>query len=185
MLLIGLLAVEGATLLDVRGLITLHVYLGLLLIGPVLLKCASTGYRFLRYYGRRRPYLEKGPPPLVLRVLGPVVVLSSLAVLGTGVGLIFTRPGHHNLLLTLHQASFVVWFAVMVVHVLGHVLEAAVLSWREVRDPRSAAGVRRRRWRAIAVAASLVAGVALASALMPSAHGWTSHRSDQHERRDR
>ena len=135
MLLIGLLAVEGVTILNVRGLITLHIYLGLLLFGPVLLKCASTGYRFLRYYRGRRPYLEKGPPPLVLRALGPVVVLSSLAVLGTGLGLVFTKPGHGNLLLTLHKASFIVWFAVMVVHVLGHVFEAAVLSWRELRGP--------------------------------------------------
>ncbi|TAM85337.1 MAG: hypothetical protein EPN43_11715, partial [Jatrophihabitans sp.] len=50
MVLLVLLAVEGVTILDVRGMITLHMYLGVLLVGPVVLKCASTGYRILRYY---------------------------------------------------------------------------------------------------------------------------------------
>lgn len=183
MLLLVLLAVEGATLLSVRQLITPHIYLGLLLVGPVLLKCASTGYRFLRYYGRAVPYREKGPPHPVLRVLGPVVILSSLAVLGTGIALIFTGPNHRDPWLLLHKASFVVWFGAMTIHVLGHLLEASVITWRELRDRRTV--VRRRRWRTLAVVASLVAGVGFASALLPSAHGWTSHHYDKQEYRDR
>jgi hypothetical protein len=181
MLLLGLLAVEGATILNVRHWITLHVYLGLLLIGPVLLKCASTVYRFARYYGGRRPYVAKGPPHPALRVLGPVVILSSLAVLGTGIGLIFTGPNHRDPLLTLHQASFFVWFGAMTLHVLGHVLDAATTSWRELRDRRGSPAARRRGWRTTAVVASLVAGVGLATALLPSAHTWTSHQYDRHE----
>lgn len=42
MLLIALLAVEGVTILGVRQIITLHIYLGFLLLGPVLLKTATT-----------------------------------------------------------------------------------------------------------------------------------------------
>jgi hypothetical protein len=37
----------------------------------------------------------------------------------------------------------------------------------------------------VAVAASLVAGIGLASALLPAAHDWTSHRYDQREHRGR
>jgi len=85
-----LLAVEGLTILSIRGLITAHVFVGALLIGPVLLKCASTGYRFLSYYTGRPAYVRRGAPPLLLRVLGPLVLLSTLAVLGTGVGLVLT-----------------------------------------------------------------------------------------------
>jgi len=59
MVLLVLLAVEGFTVLAVRQMITLHVYVGVLLVGPVLLKCASTGFRFVRYYARARPYVEK------------------------------------------------------------------------------------------------------------------------------
>ena len=59
MVLLVLLVVEGFTVLAVRQMITLHVYVGVLLVGPVLLKCASTGFRFVRYYARARPYVEK------------------------------------------------------------------------------------------------------------------------------
>lgn len=173
--LLVLLAVEGVTVLSVRQMITLHVYLGILLIGPVLLKCASTGYRFVRYYMHARPYVEKGPPHVVLRVLGPVVVLSSLAVLGTGVALIYAGPQHRDPWLTLHQASFIVWISVTSLHVLGHLLEAGRMSWREVRDPDS----RGRGLRTLAVVLSLVAGVGLASALYPSASAWTAPHFDR------
>lgn len=179
MTLLVLLAVEGVTVLDVRGMITLHVYLGVLLVGPVLLKTASTGYRFLHYYTGARPYREKGPPHLVLRMLGPVVILSTLAVLGTGLGLIAVGPDHGQPLLTLHTASFVVWFVTMSLHVLGHALDGVRTTWRELRDPRAASAVRQRRVRALVIALSLVAGVGLATALLPTAHGWTTQRYDR------
>jgi hypothetical protein len=176
MVLLVLLAVEGVTVISVGPLISLHVFLGVLLVGPVLLKCASTVYRFGRYYRGARPYVEKGPPHMALRLLGPVVIVSSLAVLGTGIALIFTGPDHRQPLLTLHKASFVIWFGAMTIHVLGHVLEAGQSMWREVRDRRPP--VRRRGWRTAAVAASLAVGVALALALYPSAHPWTSRHGD-------
>jgi hypothetical protein len=179
MTLLVLLAVEGVTVLDVRGMITLHVYLGVLLVGPVLLKTASTGYRFARYYTGARPYRQKGPPHPVLRLLGPVVVLSTLAVLGTGLGLIAVGPDHREPLLTLHQASFVVWLAATSVHVLGHILDGTRTTWRELRDPRAAPATRRRRARTLAIALSLIAGVGLATALTPAAHGWTNQGHDQ------
>jgi hypothetical protein len=67
LVLLPLLAVEGFTLLDVRGMITLHIFLGTLLIGPVLLKVAATSYRFARYYRGAPAYVRKGPPQIVLR----------------------------------------------------------------------------------------------------------------------
>lgn len=179
MVLLAVLAVEGVTVLDVRGLITLHIYLGLLLVGPVLLKCASTIYRFARYYTGARAYVRKGPPHPILRVLGPLVIASSLAVLGTGIGLIYTGPAHRGLVLTLHQVSFFIWFAAMTIHVLGHVLEAGNTTWRELRDPRVAPAARRRRWRAIMITLSLVAGVGLATTVLPSANAWTSHQENR------
>lgn len=179
MTLLLLLAVEGVTVLNVRGMITLHVYLGVLLVGPVLLKTASTGYRFARYYTGARPYREKGPPHPLLRMLGPVVILSSLAVLGTGLGLIAVGPAHREPLLTLHQASFVIWLVAMSVHVLGHILDGSRTTWRELSDPRAAPATRRRRARTLAIAVSLIGSVGLATALMPAAQSWTSQRYDQ------
>jgi hypothetical protein len=52
--LIALLAVEGVTILFIRPLISMHVFVGLLLVPPVALKLASTGWRFARYYTRCR-----------------------------------------------------------------------------------------------------------------------------------
>ena len=48
--LLGGFAVEGVTILRIGRLLTLHFFVGMLLIGPVLLKIGSTGYRFARYY---------------------------------------------------------------------------------------------------------------------------------------
>ena len=66
------------------------MFLGLLLIPPVALKMSSTGYRFVRYYTGSEGYVRKGPPAPIPRALGPVVILTSLAVLGTGVVLALT-----------------------------------------------------------------------------------------------
>jgi hypothetical protein len=117
-LLIGF-AVEGVTVLSVRQLLTLHVFLGMLLIGPVVLKICSTGYRFTRYYTGAAAYVRKGPPAPLLRLLGPFVILTSLAVLGTGVVLAIAGPGSGPWLL-LHKASFVLWLGVMAIHVLAY-----------------------------------------------------------------
>ena len=94
-LLIALLAVEGITLLFLGRLLSVHVFVGMLLIPPVLLKLGATGYRFMRYYRRRREYTAKGPPPPIMRFLvAPVLVLSTIGVLGTGVLMIaFGRRG--------------------------------------------------------------------------------------------
>src|SRR3954447_11671539 len=81
MLLLVLLAVEGVTVLRIHQLITLHIYLGVLLLGPVILKTLSTSYRFLRYYSGSAPYVRKGPPNIVMRVLGPIVIVTSLVLL--------------------------------------------------------------------------------------------------------
>ncbi len=84
-LLLVLLAAEGFTLLSIHRLLTLHFFLGMLLVGPVLLKMGSTGYRFFRYYTGAPVYVKKGPPVILLRLLGPVVLGTSVGVIGTGV----------------------------------------------------------------------------------------------------
>ena len=60
--LLILLAVECYTILRIGRLLTLHVFLGMLLLGPVTLKAASVLYRFARYYTRSEPYRRKGRP---------------------------------------------------------------------------------------------------------------------------
>jgi hypothetical protein len=46
-ILIVLLAVIGFTIPQLRQFMSVHLFVGMLLIGPVLLKMASTSYRFM------------------------------------------------------------------------------------------------------------------------------------------
>ena len=174
MVLFVLLAVEGVTLLSVRQLITVHVFVGVLLLGPVLLKSGTTLYRFARYYTGAPAYAAKGPPHPLLRIIGPFVILSSLALLGTGVGLIFLGTNGSGWLLTAHQTCFWIWVALMTVHVLGHLFQAAATSWSELRASLRGRAARARRWRYAAVVSALVIGVAAATMLLPTAGPWTN-----------
>ncbi|HVV19036.1 MAG TPA: hypothetical protein VHF06_06340 [Pseudonocardiaceae bacterium] len=133
--LLVLFLVELVTLLDLGGLIDWHIAVGTLLIPPALLKTGSTGWRILRYYTRRRPYVTAGPPPMLLRVLGPLVVLFTLAVLGSGLALVFIGPdatrtpflqlaGYSVTPLTVHQGTFVLWAVVTGIHTLGRLVPA-------------------------------------------------------------
>ena len=88
LVLLVLFVAELVTLLDVRSLIGWHLALGVFLVPPVLLKTATTGWRIVRYYTGLEPYRQAGPPPALLRVLGPLVVVASLGLLATGVALV-------------------------------------------------------------------------------------------------
>ena len=117
--LLVLLAAEGVTIVFKRELLTLHFFIGMLLIGPVLLKVGSTGYRFVRYYSGSAPYVRKGPPALLLRLLGPVVIATSAGVIGSGVALAITGPRYPQWIF-IHKATFILWFGATAVHVLWY-----------------------------------------------------------------
>ena len=119
-LLVVLLAVIGVTIINLRGLLWVHLFVGLLLIAPVSLKLASTGYRFVRYYTHDPAYRRKGPPLPALRALAPLVVLTTLVVFASGVALLFAGPSSRSALLPVHKISFIVWAAVTGVHLLAH-----------------------------------------------------------------
>jgi hypothetical protein len=183
LVLLVMLAVEGYTILDVQRFITLHVFLGVMLVAPVLLKSGSTLYRFMRYYSGAEAYVRKGPPHPVLRIIGPLVILSSLTVLGSGLGLLAVNPGQRGILLTLHQASFIVWVGLMTIHVLGHLRGAAIDCWRELRSGRRDPVSRRRAVRLTAVALALAVGIAGAILVTPAASAWTDRGHHVHNLR--
>ncbi|HLH85126.1 MAG TPA: hypothetical protein VKV38_17875 [Trebonia sp.] len=118
--LLVLLAAEGVTILRLGRLLTVHFFIGMLLLGPVALKASSTGYRFVRYYTGSAPYRRKGPPAPLLRLLGPVIVASTGGVFGSGIMLAIAGPAGREPWLFLHKGSFVVWFCAMTVHVLAY-----------------------------------------------------------------
>src|SRR5438067_13916877 len=84
--LLVLLAIEGATLLNLRSLLTVHAFVGMLLVPVVALKVASTGWRMLRYYLRGEEYVLRGPRHPAVRVLvAAVIVTPTRVLLATGV----------------------------------------------------------------------------------------------------
>lgn len=164
--------IEGVTILELHKLLFLHFVLGALLIGPVLLKICSTMYRFIRYYTGALPYVRKGPPAPVLRVLGPLVVLTSVAVLATGIVLAVVGPGHGQWLV-LHKITFVLWFGVMTVHVLWYAPRLpALLSGRAAGPYAERVPVPGGPWRWLALCASLAAGIGIAAITMHLSGKW-------------
>jgi hypothetical protein len=177
--LLVLLAAEGVTILRVRQLVTPHVFIGMLLIPPVLLKLGSTGYRFVRYYLGAPAYRRKGPPAALLRLLGPVVVILTLVLLASGVALLLASPAWSRQLLFVHKASFVLWFCAMTVHVLGHLAEVARLAPRDwLRRTRGEVrGAGSRQW---LIAASLVTGALLGLAMLSRIGPWLASAHPGH-----
>lgn len=173
LVLLVLLAVEGFTVLSVRQFISWHLFVGLLLIPPILVKFGSTFWRFSRYYLGDPAYRRAGPPVPLLRLAGPIVVLTTITMFGSGVLLLIEGQGH-DFLLTVHKASFILWFVVMAVHVLAHTLRASRLARADLQP--AAPGSRRvpgRQARQGLVAAGIVAGVILAVASDAATNGWS------------
>lgn len=165
-LLLVLLAVEGATIPFIGQLRAEHILIGMLLLGPVAAKLATTGYRFARYYLGSPSYVRKGPPQVALRLLAPGVVFTTVALFGTGVALLLV--GRSNELGFLHKVSFIAWFALMTIHVLGHILELPGPALADLRGARlSGAGLR-----LAAIAAALVIGAGLALLSFSAAGSW-------------
>jgi hypothetical protein len=164
--LVVLLVAEGITIVHMRGLLSAHMFIGLVLIPPVLLKLGSTGYRMVSYYTGSRAYRLKGAPLLPLRLMAPVLVGSTLAVLASG--LLLLAAGHKSgTILTIHKLSFIVFGVLLAVHFLAYVP-------RVVRSLRADWGAARRdavpgaSARAMLLAAAIGGGAALALALLPT-----------------
>jgi hypothetical protein len=167
LVLLVLLAVEGSTIPWIRSLLSVHVFVGMLLLGPVALKLGSTGYRLVRYYTGGPEYVREGPPAPLMRVLvAPVLVLSTLTLFGTGVALVVTP--HRGPLVGLHKASFVVWFGAMTIHVLAYTVRAM----RHVRLELVGRQAPGRGLRIGASVLAIAAGVGVAVATYPSAKPW-------------
>jgi hypothetical protein len=180
-ILIVLLAVIGFTIPQLSQYLWLHLFVGLLLIGPVLLKMASTGYRFVRYYAHNAAYRRKGPPEIVMRLIAPMVVISTVGVFATGIGLMIVGPTDRNPMLLLHKVTFIVWIVFTSLHILGHLpavgrtfgvggLERGQLTGPTPGGPG--------RW--LALTGALVGGAVLAIVLIPQFATWTAHSVFMH-----
>lgn len=157
--LLPLLVAEGATLLNIRALLTVHAFIGMLLVPVVALKLASAGWRMVRYYAGSEEYVLRGPPQLAIRlVVAPVLVASTVLLFATGVALLAVDETE-GMLVGLHKASFVVWAGAVGIHFLTRI----GLVWRTLTRRVPAL-----TFRMAAATLSVVAGVAMATATLPA-----------------
>src|SRR5690349_9480120 len=119
--LLVLIVVELATAANLHVLLAAHVFIGVLLAGPLAVKLGSTGYRFVRYYSGAPAFVHKGPPPRALRVLAPLLLATTLVLMGSGIGLMVSGPAAPGPLLALHNISAVLWLPLIAIHVGAYV----------------------------------------------------------------
>jgi hypothetical protein len=171
--LLAMLAAEGVTIVFIGPLLGPHILIGVALIPPVLLKLASTGYRFARYYLRASSYRARGAPPLILRATAPFLIAFTALVLATGVALLIHGPDTGRLLL-LHKVAFFGWFGFMTLHVLGHVLRVPSLASADWRRSTPQAAVAGSTLRIVLVAAAVAVGLVIGAASLSLAGSWLS-----------
>jgi len=171
--LIALFVVIGVTILRRESLLSVHLFVGMLLIGPVTLKLGSTGYRFVRYYTGNDTYRCKGAPPPLLRLIAPVVVLSTVVVFASGVALLFVGPQSRGTLLPVHKVSFIIWLAFTALHVLVHLpMLPGALRADYGRSARWGDDIGGRDGRVLSLAGALTAGAVLAILTIPQFAPW-------------
>jgi hypothetical protein len=169
--LLLLFVAESLTLLNLGNLLTLHVFLGMLLLGPVCLKIGSVLWRFTRYYTGSAAYVRKGPPAPLQRVTGPFVVLTTVAVLATGIMLIVEGNGSGGeQWIQWHRISFLLWAAFIVIHLASYVPKLPrMLSGRREQVGHLLAA-RATRW--VLLICSLAGGLGLALATYHLSGQW-------------
>jgi len=134
-----------------------HFFVGFLLFPLIGVKLASVGYRFARYYTRNRAYHEAGPPNPVLRMLAPLLVLSTVVLFASGVEMWSFRNQFGVTWITVHDLSAFAFVALLAVHLAYHTREAQRVARDDLRAREDGAITRR-----ALLAGGAVAGITLA-----------------------
>jgi hypothetical protein len=183
LVLIVLTVIELATLLlGLHRFLSLHVFVGLALLPPVLLKLGSTGWRFTRYYTRAAAYRAKGAPQLVMRLMAPLLVAATIVLFGSGVALGFLHGSSLQLARNLHGPASVAWMILVGVHVLVY-LKRALVSTKEDVEPTSRSAVRGASVRNLILAGAVIAGLVVGVGTLTMQHRWL-HLPPKHDHRD-
>jgi hypothetical protein len=106
---------------NLRGMISEHIFVGVLLAGPIIIKMCSTGYRFFKYYRKSPDFVKAGPPNILLRLLAPFLVLMTVLVFISGFGLVLGGHTYERLFIKIHAASVALWLPLLAVHVYAYV----------------------------------------------------------------
>ena len=183
LLLVPVVVEVTTVLLGVHTFMSVHVLVGLALIPAVLLKLASTGWRFARYYTRSRAYRALGPPQIAMRLLAPLFVAATVVLFGSGVAMGLLHGHALQTARRVHGPASVIWLVLLGLHVLVY-LGRALRSTAEDALPAKRKPMRGTTGRATALATVVLFGLVLGGATVPVQHHWVNIRRDHHERRD-
>jgi hypothetical protein len=182
--LIVLTVVELATLLfGLQRFLSLHVFVGLVLIPPIVLKLGSTGWRFSRYYTRAAAYRIKGAPRFAMRLLAPLLVAATVVLFGSGVAMGFLHGHSLQIARRVHGPASVAWMLLLGVHVLVY-LKRALATAKDDVDPASRFAVRGAGARAVLLAAAIVSGLLVGLGSLSVQHRWL-HLPPKHDHGER
>ena len=170
--LLVLILVEFVSAAILRSLLSIHVFAGVLLAGPLIVKLGSTGWRFLRYYTGSPAFVRRGPPHLALRVMAPLLISTTLVVIGSGIGLMVTGPRSAGPLLPLHGFSVLVWLPLFALHVFAHAWRVPCLVTDDWSKPTGKGNVSGRGLRLGMNLGALLAGAVAAILLFPGSAPW-------------
>lgn len=171
--LLVLIVVELVTTARLRTLVSAHVFFGVFLVGPLLVKLGSTGYRFARYYTRALAYVRRGPPRLVLRALAPLLVATTVVLIGSGIGLVVVGPGQVGLMFRLHAVSALLWIPLLAIHAVAYFPRVPRLVADDWRTS-TATSAKGRALRLGVNVGALLAGLIAALLLLPVAAPWNT-----------
>lgn len=169
--LLVLLVIELATVPTLRALLTAHVLVGVLLIGPLVVKLVVVGARFVRYYAGSPAFVAQGPPRPALRVLAPPLLAATLLLVGSGLGLLVTGPAHAGPFRVMHALSFLLWLPLVAIHAAAYIRRVPRSIAADWSNP-PAAPAAGRWWRLGLVLGALLISAVGAVLLLPVAAPW-------------
>lgn len=182
-LLLVPIAVELATIvLGVHTFMSWHVFVGVALIPPILLKLGSTGWRFVRYYTRGAAYVEHGPPQIAMRLLAPLFIVATVVLFTSGVMMGLLHGHALEIARRLHGPSAAIWVVLLGIHVLVYLRRALSSTSRDLHQA-TRRGVQGAAWRTYALATAVVCGFVIAAAIVPAQHHWIDIRHDHEHAR--
>lgn len=173
--LLVLILAEIVIAANLHTLMPVHIFVGVLLTFPLLLKIGSTGYRFLKYYTGSPAFIHKGPPRLEMRLLAPLLLIASLSLVTSGITLALLGPTNalSVWVLRLHALSVICWLPLLALHVgayIWRVPRLVIADWRTRITPL----VPGRDWRYGITFVTLLAGAIAAVFLLPATASWVS-----------
>lgn len=170
-----LIVAELVITANLHALISIHIFVGVLLSGPLVVKMCSIGYRFFRYYTKSSAFVRQGPPNIWLRLLAPILVLITILVFVSGFGLAVVGPTHMGLFFTIHAACVALWLPLLAVHVYAHLRKVPHLiasDWSK----HSAYRVSGRARRLFTNIGALIVGLIAAVVMIPVSSPWNQWR---------